>query len=441
MRKLLTITLAAMIISGCAEPDNGVHSVRITPAINTRVTGLHFDTGDCIGLTMTRGGEIYAENVAMTYDGATFSSGLMWYGDRQDESTLTAYYPYCAAGTPREFAVEADQREGVEASDLLIAVKPNVTPASAPVGMLFQHVMSRLTIIVANNSDATVSGIKVGGFIPTAEVDYASPAATVKSGAASADISALEVTADACYRVVLVPQTAALTVTASMSDGKTHTKTISSAQLEGGKRYDVSVAVSNEGIEIVLSGEIGDWQDGGSLGGDDDTQTLVYGGATYLTANIGGRVWMAENLRYVPDAALIRNGIWYPVKGSSASTDPEYVRQKGMLYSFTVATGINISGANTQGICPDGWHVPSMDELQQLIASPEYDDDFLCCAGMWIPSSSQYTAETKGYLMSATTDDGGLTYSALSYTTAGGNLGTRQWEAGYGVSVRCVKNL
>lgn len=104
----------------------------------------------------------------------------------------------------------------------------------------------------------------------------------------------------------------------------------------------MSVLVTNEEIQISLSGDIGDWEDGGSLdgsgsgdGGGDDSQTLSYGGVTYRTTTVGETVWMAENLRYVPDEALLTKGIWYP----DGNEDAEYVREHGMLYSFTAALG------------------------------------------------------------------------------------------------------
>ena len=45
MRKILFMALAVLIAVGCAESEKGTPSVKIAPAIRTRVTGLHFDTG------------------------------------------------------------------------------------------------------------------------------------------------------------------------------------------------------------------------------------------------------------------------------------------------------------------------------------------------------------------------------------------------------------
>lgn len=443
MRKILFMALAVLIAAGCAESEKGTLCVKIAPAIRTRVTGLHFDTGDRIGLTISKGSAPYAENVPMTYDGTAFTaSGLSWYNDLNEKSVLTAYYPYAEGGRPDEFTVSSDQTQGNGPSDLLAAVKTDVTPVSAPVGMVFYHVMSQLTIVVSNSSSAAVTGVSVGGLVPTAEIDYSAPKAAAKSGVAAAEVKTCEVKPGATYRVILAPQQAALTVTVTTDDGRSHTKTLSSAQLESGRRYDMSVLVTNEEIQISLSGDIGDWEDGGSLdgsgGGDDgdDSQTLSYGGVTYRTTTVGETVWMAENLRYVPDEALLTKGIWYP----DGNEDAEYVREHGMLYSFTAALGgaQAVSGAPVRGICPEGWHVPYIDELQTLAAGP---DCGFTLAGMWNSVSKNYVSSAKsGYLMSATTDDGGSSYSALLFYASGGNPSPSSLPAGNGVSLRCVKD-
>lgn len=443
MRKILFMALAVLIAAGCAESEKGTLCVKIAPAIRTRVTGLHFDTGDRIGLTISKGSAPYAENVPMTYDGTAFTaSGLSWYNDLNEKSVLTAYYPYAEGGRPDEFTVSSDQTQGNGPSDLLAAVKTDVTPVSAPVGMIFYHVMSQLTIVVSNSSSAVVTGVSVGGLVPTAEIDYSMPKAAAKSGVAAAEVKACEVKPGATYRAILVPQQAALTVTVTTDDGRSHTKTLSSAQLESGRRYDMSVLVTNEEIQISLSGDIGDWEDGGSLdgsgGGDDgdDSQTLSYGGVTYRTTTVGETVWMAENLRYVPDEALLTKGIWYP----DGNEDAEYVREHGMLYSFTAALGgaQAVSGAPVRGICPEGWHVPYIDELQTLAAGP---DCGFTLAGMWNSVSKNYVSSAKsGYLMSAATDDGGSSYSALLFYASGGNPSPSSLPAGNGVSLRCVKD-
>lgn len=399
-RQLLLALLAAGLAAapGCADKRDAVPGIRITPSIKTRVTGLHFDTGDCIGLTVTKNGSDYVRNHQMTYDGSAFTaSGLLWYNDLNETSTLTAYFPYSASGVPDEFSVARDQSAGCASSDLLGAV---------------------------------------GGFVPTASVDLSVPTASAKAGVVAAEIETFEVTPDASYRAILVPQQGALTVTVSTRDGKSRSKTLSSATLESGRRYDMSVLVTNIDIELKLSGEVSDWEDGGSLdeGDGGEASELEYGGDTYRTAKIGGQVWMAENLRYQPAGTEIGDGVWYPEEGLSA------VAEKGLLYDYkTVTGGATVrSGTPLRGICPEGWHVPALAELEALLAAGPAAG-FFRCAGYWIVNgtSNRYGDADKGYLISceATAERSGcLVYSTTTDPVTG------EVPLGYGLSVRCVKD-
>lgn len=440
----------AFAATGCNDKPERVSSVKIAPTIKTRVTGLHFDTGDCIGLTIVRPSGTFVENRMMSYDGSAFTSqGLLWYNDLNEKSTLTAYFPYSEAGVPNEFSVATDQTAGCASSDLLGAVKREVTPGSAPVGMLFYHLMSQLSILVTNTSEASVSGITISGLVPTAEIDLSVPAAAAKPGAAAADIRAYAVTPDVAYRAVLVPQQAAVTVTVFTDDGKDRSKTISSTLLESGKRYDLSVEVTNIDISLSLSGDINDWQDGGSLddkesenGGGTDVGgdgTLEYDGETYRTATIDGRVWMVENLRNAPADVSVGNGLWYPAGGA------ESVASQGMLYNYEVATqgAATRSGTRVRGICPPGWHLPDADELTSLLQSSEREEDFFCCGGFRIVSPTageKYGSPDKGYLLSSTLPESGKC-NCLSYISLpGGNPSLVSIPAEYGVTVRCVKD-
>lgn len=444
---LLAVAVCAVVLTtGCADKPEPVASVRISPTIKTRVTGLHFDTGDRIGLTITKASGPFVQNRMMTYDGSSFTSqGLLWYNDLRETSTLTAYYPYAEGGAPAEFSIATDQRAGCASSDLLGAVKTGVTPGSAPVGMLFYHLMSQLSILVTNNSDAAVSEITVGGFAPTATVDFNIPTAVVKTGAAAADVRVFTVTPDAVYRAVLVPQQGALTVTVFTDDGKNRSKTISAAQLESGKRYDLSVEVTNIDIVLSLSGEINDWQDGGSLdngggqsGGEDivDDGTLEYGGESYRTVTVGEQVWMAENLRYIPEGKVVGENVWYPAGGAAT------VASQGLLYDYATATGGTAarSAAPVRGICPPGWHLPAADELTALIQSGERPADFFCCGGFWkVGVSTGYGADNTGYLLGATLQD--TKCSSLYYTSiAGGSPEIRSVSTAFGLTVRCVRD-
>lgn len=436
MKKIYLLVTAAILLGavGCTESEDGTPTVRIAPTIETRVTGVHFDASDCIGLTIMRASGAFVENRMMSYNGTAFTaSGLLWYNDANEKSTLTAYYPYAEGGMPVEFTVASDQRAGCASSDLLAAVKTDVTPVSAPVAMRFRHLLSQLTVVATNQSDAHVSQIRIGGTVPVADVDFASLTAQAKTGAAVADVVACEVEADTRYRAILVPQEADLTVTVETADGKSRSKTVSGAILTAGKQYDLAVVVTNVDISVTLSGDIEDWGEGGSLGGDTPA-TLEYGGTTYRTEPIGTQVWMVENLRYMPADATLGNGVWNPAGGAAA------VETQGFLYDYATATGgmtVALDQAPVRGICPEGWHIPDAAELAELKAAA---GEFFHCAGYWKYSASggSYGPAEKGYLLSMTTPESGRC-SCLMY----GKDVTPEvvsLNANYGVSLRCVRD-
>lgn len=85
-------------------------------------------------------------------------------------------------------------------------------------------------------------------------------------------------------------------------------------------------------------------------------------GNVYATIKIGSQTWMAENLKvkHAPDGSDISTYVY------ADDTNNESVL--GLLYDWDAA----MNGATTeisQGICPDGWHMPSNSEWQTLMGN------------------------------------------------------------------------
>ena len=417
--------------------------------MQTRVSGLYFESGDRIGLTIQKGAETYVRNHPMTYDGSVFvDENLLWYDDAQQTATLTACYPYSPEGLPEEFALLQDQRAGYGEADLLGAVAREVAPSEAPVAMLFRHLMAQLSVIIDNTTAATVEEVAIDGFAAVADVDLTVPTAVAKSGALPVRIQAFEVEPGSSYRAILVPQQGDLTVTVVTSDGRTASRSVADALLESGKRYDLSVQVVDNGIELSLAGEIVDWEEGGSLGGsgkpdlpdepenpDEEAPDLVYEGVVYPTLRIGGQLWMAGNLRCQPATLTQEVDYWYPLSGFGVSSGC------GLLYTCTAALGGETADTTpVQGICPDGWHIPDTEELAALAADPERPDDFLKCDGFRIvtASSQRYGDSETGYLMGCELTGTGKC-RCLCYQTGADPVET-EVSVNYGITVRCVQD-
>lgn len=107
MKQFFLILSGLALLTGCSSKNDSVEGpvqsrIRIAPSIS-RVTGLNFDTGDRIGLTIVKSGANYCENTSLRFDGTVFvSDDLFWYDDSSEKSNLTAYYPYLAEGAPGE---------------------------------------------------------------------------------------------------------------------------------------------------------------------------------------------------------------------------------------------------------------------------------------------------------------------------------------------------
>lgn len=90
-------------------------------------------------------------------------------------------------------------------------------------------------------------------------------------------------------------------------------------------------------------------------------------GNMYHTVTIGDQTWMQENLK----TTHFNNGLAIPTTTSPINNEPDkiyqwsynddttYASEYGRLYTWNVAR-------DTINVCPEGWHVPDMDEWETL---------------------------------------------------------------------------
>jgi len=159
---------------------------------------------------------------------------------------------------------------------------------------------------------------------------------------------------------------------------------------------------------------------------------------SYGTVKIGTQWWMSENLNE-------------PVSGkfcyaNQASNCLNY----GALYTWTMA----MSGSTTErakGLCPTGWHIPSLTEWQQLLdfygeglAKKQLEvtggSDFRMFLAGQRSTSGSYQMLNLGANFWTSTKTSGENANAISFQKDQDNYFKLNLGQSYGFSVRCIKD-
>jgi len=187
--------------------------------------------------------------------------------------------------------------------------------------------------------------------------------------------------------------------------------------------------------------------------------TIQYFGQTYQTVKVGHQCWLKENLN---------TGTMIPVSKEQSkkvgeiekycyNDDSANCATYGGLYQWDEAMQHN--SESTQGICPKGWHIPTLDELQALSTAVNHDGNALKAVGQGLgdgdgTNSSGFSALLAGFRHFEGYYDGLGTYVYIWSSIEGGpdtayllrltssNGKVYQYDSykTYGHSVRCLKD-
>ena len=400
MKRYITFVMAALAMAACqqtVEPDMAPGKVQVEPVI-TKATEVNFENGDQIGFTMSKinDTEKYADNVCFTFDGTVFSGDLMWYADAYSQADVYAYYPYDAVN-PTTYALFEDQTEGIAQADFMAASKKGILPAPNAITMVFKHMMTKLVINVDNVSGSGITSLEVIGGKQITGIDLAEMTLTEAEGAVNnqvPQVKAYEAQAGNQWQAIIIPGQVRLEISISLSNGKKITQPLAEMTLKSGGQYTVNARLVEDNMIVSASGEIENWTDEGEIKFDGQGSTedipvifaeyddyFVYHGVEYKTVTLAdGNKWMAENLRYIPEGKSVSSdpaedaGIWYPASNADKVADPALAETLGLLYDAATAFGVEavtLENAATfegaQGICPTGWHIPTLTEMTGLV--------------------------------------------------------------------------
>jgi len=163
-------------------------------------------------------------------------------------------------------------------------------------------------------------------------------------------------------------------------------------------------------------------------------------GQVYNTIEVGNSVWMADNLNF-------------NAEGSWCYEDfEENCTQYGKLYSWNVAMADNSNEGNN-GICPEGWSIPTKADWETLVESYKKTKDLLegglsgfevNMSGLKFPNSSYGFLDKSAAFWSSSKDEsittGEYVFTWYFYIDQKNKEPQRySTDVEYGQSVRCIK--
>ena len=411
--KTLSAVLLITAINGCTlqeapDPPTGGGAITITaqtvqeqdvtnvPGTKTTLSGdegleTHWVAGaDKIGIfspqaRTTGGDETPIKNAEFTAQtsakSSNFTGTMFWGADGNHD--FYAYYPRNPEFTgertvvPVSLASAQSQSEGgnsahIGALDYMVATPLTVARGGA-VNLTFNHVFVMIEFQVVGSGELTQ--IRLGGANPLAcegtidltqtpgETSYTITKSNTSNNVTVTLTSAVTLSGSAVsvYMMILPGAQSENLQIGVKIDGnwKEMSKTQPSGGFVRGKKY--VVALNTEGAR---------WD--AAIQDSRDSQIYQY-------KTIGTQVWMTENLAYLPSVVGPGTGsnstAYYYVYGydgtdvDAAKATSNYTTY-GVLYNWPAAmAGAASSDANpsgVQGVCPDGWHLPSDAEWTQL---------------------------------------------------------------------------
>ncbi|HQB56282.1 MAG TPA: FISUMP domain-containing protein [Bacteroidales bacterium] len=309
---------------------------------------------------------------------SAFTGSLVWGTGAHN---FYAYYPYNSTYTGDHTAVPfslpseqtqsaANNTDHIGALDYMTARHEGVTP-SGPVSFTFKHFFAMIEFKITGSG--TLKKIRLTGANPLA---YGDGIIKFLSGGGQ------DILTFSFSNYVTVT----LTTPAPLSDSPI---SVFMMVVEGNHSENLRIALNfNDGTWIEMSKAPptdGRFWDGEKYVVTLDTEDASAGwaqefkdfrdGQIYPYVTIGTQTWMAKNLAYLPEVYPFDDYGGYYVYGyngtdvATAKTTANY-QTYGVLYNWDVAmAGAASSDSNpsgVQGICPDGWHLPSDAEWKQL---------------------------------------------------------------------------
>ncbi len=207
-----------------------------------------------------------------------------------------------------------------------------------------------------------------------------------------------------------------------------------------------------DGTETVTA--VGDIEDITFSDIECGVATVSYSGKTYNTVQIGNQCWLKENLdvgtRIDGSLNQTNNGGSNEIEKYCYDDDDANCTTYGGLYQWNEAMQY-VTTEGTQGICPSGWHIPTLAEFTTLKSEVSDDGNALKAGGTNTSGFSALLAGNRNdnglfgglegiaYFWSSTEYDEPSVYN-LHLTGNNSSITLSENQKINGFSVRCLKD-
>lgn len=236
MKKIILLAAAAISLTACNTEDNYIDepiaaqiSATIGESALSRASNTTWGNGDNIGVTMS--GRYFNKKYTTAKGDGTFVGTTMYFKNKQEPVTISAYYPY--TGTEDQTPAVIEASTGVERQtsseqpkfDFLYAVKENVTGSNPNVDLSFSHMMSKLTLTFTKGNAGTdvsmINSCRIDGLVLEGTFNPATGvcAANSTTPAAALNLTPTVTDGEALPSLILFPQTVGK-VTLHISDSQ-----------------------------------------------------------------------------------------------------------------------------------------------------------------------------------------------------------------------------
>lgn len=357
-------------------------------------------------VAFARSGDLYLSTPEITFPAGG--------GSRFD---LYAYAPYRetaleAGSVELPLTLAADQRADADFADcdLLLGKVTDYEAVGGSVPMEFTHAMSRVNIALKAGygytaDDLAAAQVTLQGIRTEGACSFETGSCTVSGAAVDVtphgELTLQDGLLTGLSAIVIPQRIAAGTTFVSIlaGDERFDYRPSSELDLQGGRRAVLTLTLSQsfEGVTVQTDVTVTDWVPGGdeSLNGDEilppsGTSVEDGDGNSYGILHIGRQYWMDANLRTTryndgtPIQQISDGTVWMASEEGACcayGNDPANGERYGLLY--------NRAAVRTHKLCPEGWHVPTVEDWDALGAAlGGTQNDF----GSWLGVAPQLKA-------------------------------------------------